>query len=90
MSEIISALIGGGMALALIGVLWGRITGDIEKKVNRELCENIHKSLDKTLTTIQDDLREIKTDQREIKTGQINLTSTILDFIGQRRRDSEE
>jgi len=76
MNEIISGLIGGGIVIALTGVIWKLTNSKIDGKANLDVCEERHRGLDATLILIQSDLREIKTG--------------VMEFIGQRRRDSEE
>jgi len=83
MNEIISGLLGGGIVLALTGIIWKLTNTKIDGKVNADLCEERRRGLDNKLAIIQTDIREIKVSQDK-------LASTVMEYMGQRRRESEE
>ena len=83
MNEIISGLLGGGIVLALTGIIWKLTNTKIDGKVNADVCEERHARLDDKLSMIQTDIREIKVSQDK-------LASTVMEYMGQRRRESEE
>jgi hypothetical protein len=83
MNELISGLVGGGIAIALMAILWSQTNSIIDGKANRDVCEVRHQGLDQTLLTIQETLTKIDVTQSK-------LTSTVMEFMGQRRHDSEE
>jgi hypothetical protein len=83
MNELLSGIIGGAVSLGLMAILWSQTNSKIDGKLDREVYEERRKSLDDKLATIRDEIHEIRTSQEK-------LTSTVMEFIGQRRHESEE